>query len=384
MTWRARASTRRRCPDMYRSGPGGPTSTRSAVVNSAYRPVVFWNGRADSLWALNVVVAESPTTLNGNRLRTAHQIADRYSGALRSRVRDALWAPGHRRRSTSYRRTASRVLRPCHLPTTTRSHLRRQPLPRLRTRRGQRPLRRKARTQVEDERRKPKAMVTRILVNWAKAIAAYEYKLNSTKSAFDKFVAAGPGSGVISAAAKRGARLFVGKAGCVDCHLGPQFTDDQFHNIGVPQTGVTVPLVADCPMGNLGCDCSPNRGEVRTLGRVRRPAAPQVEGRNRWLRTGRWSGQPGDHSRDSYVQRAADRRPQGGVANAEPAQRRVDRALHARRALRHAGGRDLALQHRRSERRRRGGEPGRRRGADQAADAHRLPRSRISSRFWRR
>ena len=45
-TSRAPASTRRRSPGTYRSAPGGPTSTRSPMVNSAYRPVVFWNGRA--------------------------------------------------------------------------------------------------------------------------------------------------------------------------------------------------------------------------------------------------------------------------------------------------------------------------------------------------
>ena len=80
-------------------------------------------------------------------------------------------------------------------------------------------------------------MVTRILVNWAKAIAAYEYTLISVDSHFDEFVAAGARLHAISAAAKRGARLFVGKAACVDCHAGPQLTDELFHDIGVPQTG---------------------------------------------------------------------------------------------------------------------------------------------------
>ena len=60
-------------------GAGWTDVNALAVVNSAYRPVVFWNGRADSLWALNVVVAESPTTLNGIDC-AAHQIADRYAG----------------------------------------------------------------------------------------------------------------------------------------------------------------------------------------------------------------------------------------------------------------------------------------------------------------
>ena len=41
----------------------------------------------------------------------------------------------------------------------------------------------------------------------------------------------------LSDAAKRGALLFYGKAGCAQCHSGNLLTDQQFHNIGVPQLG---------------------------------------------------------------------------------------------------------------------------------------------------
>ena len=33
----------------------------------------------------------------------------------------------------------------------------------------------------------------------------------------------------------RGFRLFTGKAGCVLCHVGWRFTDDRFHDIGLPE-----------------------------------------------------------------------------------------------------------------------------------------------------
>ena len=93
-----------------------------------------------------------------------------------------------------------------------------------------------------------RTIVNRVLANWGKAIAAYEYQLISVDSPFDQFVSAGPGLGRRSpAAAKRGARLFVGKAACIDCHSGPQLTDEQFHNIGVPQTGLAVPTTSLCP-----------------------------------------------------------------------------------------------------------------------------------------
>ena len=285
-------------------GAGWTDVNALAVVNSAYRPVVFWNGRADSLWALNVVVGESPTTLNGNRLRTAHQIADRYArfyddvfkerfGPLDIAAINKLPANG-KPTVPAYDNLIcdDKVMDRC------RPHCDDNPD----DDKDMIPCDERPEPEWDVEQKKPKAMVTRILVNWAKAIAAYEYRLNSSESAFDEFVAEGPGSGVISAAAQRGARLFVGKAGCVDCHFGPQFTDDQFHNIGVPQAGITVPLLADCPTGNADCDCSPSGsrcapwGAYDGLRRLRSKA-------NRWLRTGEWSGQPADLSRDSYLER---------------------------------------------------------------------------------
>lgn len=274
-------------------GAGWTDVNALAVVNSAYRPVVFWNGRADSLWALNVVVAESPTTLNGNRLRTAHQIADRYA-----RFYDDVFA--------------SRFL-PLDIAAISALPANGKPSATMTSDYDKLPGSDAPDPDPSVEQANPKAMATRILVNWSKAIAAYEYRLNTRNSPFDKFVAEGPGSDQIPAAAKRGARLFVGKAACVDCHLGPQLTDDQFHNVGVPQAGVTVPLLTDCPASpnplDSPCDCeSPTAlrcapwGAYDGLRRLRDTTVGSPT-RNRWLRTGAWSGQPDDHSRDGYVQR---------------------------------------------------------------------------------
>ena len=86
-------------------------------------------------------------------------------------------------------------------------------------------------------------VVTQVLVNFGKAIAAYENKLVSLEAPFDRFVHEGKDSTAISPAAKRGARLFVGKASCIDCHNGPMLTDKGFHNIGIPQVGDHVPTL---------------------------------------------------------------------------------------------------------------------------------------------
>jgi cytochrome c peroxidase len=69
----------------------------------------------------------------------------------------------------------------------------------------------------------------------AEAIAAYERTVVSTNSAFDKYVLGD--AKAMDEAAVRGMALFKGKARCVLCHNGPNFTDNQFHNLGVPQAG---------------------------------------------------------------------------------------------------------------------------------------------------
>ena len=69
----------------------------------------------------------------------------------------------------------------------------------------------------------------------AKAIAAFERTLISTNSPFDRSIAGD--TTALSASAQRGLDLFQGKARCVLCHNGPNFTDNKFHHIGVPQTG---------------------------------------------------------------------------------------------------------------------------------------------------
>lgn len=65
----------------------------------------------------------------------------------------------------------------------------------------------------------------------ARAIAAYERTILSGNSAFDRFRAGDPAA--LSAPAQRGLALFRGKAGCAACHAGFNFTDENYHNIGV-------------------------------------------------------------------------------------------------------------------------------------------------------
>ena len=69
----------------------------------------------------------------------------------------------------------------------------------------------------------------------ADAIAAYERTIISTDSPYDRF-ARGKTS-AMNDAQRRGLELFRGKARCILCHNGSNFTDNGFHNTGVPQVG---------------------------------------------------------------------------------------------------------------------------------------------------
>jgi len=65
-----------------------------------------------------------------------------------------------------------------------------------------------------------------------KALASYVRSLVSPPTRFDAWI---DGNGdALSSAELRGFRLFTGKAGCVLCHAGWRFSDDRFHDIGLP------------------------------------------------------------------------------------------------------------------------------------------------------
>jgi len=77
-----------------------------------------------------------------------------------------------------------------------------------------------------------------ILVDVAKALAAYQETIVSGRTPFDRFRNAlekGDRTGIAAypAAAKRGLKWFVGKGKCNVCHFGPNFTNGEFHNVGL-------------------------------------------------------------------------------------------------------------------------------------------------------
>ena len=97
----------------------------------------------------------------------------------------------------------------------------------------------KAWQQLSSEQRNA---INQVFVNFGKAIAQYETGLIAVNSPFDQFAkkviagtpipqALGDGFGESEL---NGLRLFVGPGNCISCHIGAHFSDQQFHNIGLP------------------------------------------------------------------------------------------------------------------------------------------------------
>ena len=94
--------------------------------------------------------------------------------------------------------------------------------------------------------------------NVAKAIAAYERTLVATHSPFQRYV--NGNKKALSAAAKRGFDVFRHKGMCITCHTPPLLTDNNFHNIGVPQVG---PLKEDDGRAAITKDAN-DKGKFKT------------------------------------------------------------------------------------------------------------------------
>lgn len=79
----------------------------------------------------------------------------------------------------------------------------------------------------------------------ANAIAAFEsIAWRADDSPFDQFLRGDKGA--LSAAQRKGMKLFYGKAQCVSCHSGKFQTDHDFHAVAIPQIG---PGKGDGPEG---------------------------------------------------------------------------------------------------------------------------------------
>lgn len=87
----------------------------------------------------------------------------------------------------------------------------------------------------------PDAEVNRVSIE--RALATYQRTLVSPETSFDRFIAGDQHA--LTPTELAGFDLFVGSAGCVSCHVGWRFTDNRFHDIGLPGDDPGRGVIAD-------------------------------------------------------------------------------------------------------------------------------------------
>lgn len=205
-------STPRHSPTLYNIayGAGLPPADGRPVYGAVATP---WDGRYDSAWALVADVFEFGATQGTDRAHIALRVFMKHRAEYEAMVGKAL--PDFESKDNVsgkyvYPRHGSPTLGGgCWYGAPTCNDM--VALPPSAT--------------VRDE-------INEIFVNSGKALGAFMRRLRSASSDYDRWIAGD--SSAMSLAAQRGLRLFVGKAECIMCHSGPNFTDWQFHNIGVP------------------------------------------------------------------------------------------------------------------------------------------------------
>jgi cytochrome c peroxidase len=181
----------------------GTTARRTMpIAGTAHSPWLFWDGRSDSQWSQALGPLESAVEHGGDRTQYAHYIAAKYRSEY-----EVLF--GKLPRLTGL---------PAHAGPSSK-------------------VGRKAWLALSESRRDE---ITRVYANIGKTIAAFERTIDFREARFDRYVEAElsgvphTGASSFTPDEEAGLRLFIGKAGCVNCHNGARLTDDHFHNTGVP------------------------------------------------------------------------------------------------------------------------------------------------------
>jgi cytochrome c peroxidase len=181
-----------------------------SLWNVSWNRWFFWDGRADSLWSQALQPIENPREQAATRLQAAHLVLE--DPALRAAYERVFGPAPDLSDASRFPPRGS----PLALPPGSALHA--------------------AWTSMAEA---DQVVVNRVYSNLGKSIAAYERQLVSRRSPFDVFVEGLKTKDpekmkALSPQARQGLKLFIGKANCRLCHVGPNFTDGEFHNIGIP------------------------------------------------------------------------------------------------------------------------------------------------------
>jgi len=190
-----------------------------SILDVGHAKILMWDGRIDSLQRQVLSVFESPLEGNSSRLFFAQEIARRYASQYQALFgSDPAVVLGADYPQPAVTGTGCQMaLTTSTTPTEECTNGTRSGVP--------------GTPDYDALNEAQQQAVTTIALNAGKAIAAYERQLSCGASRFDAFMHGDESA--LSAAEQRGAALFVGKGKCADCHTGPFFSDQKFHNVGL-------------------------------------------------------------------------------------------------------------------------------------------------------
>jgi cytochrome c peroxidase len=277
-------------------GSGWTARRAPSLLDVAQAKLVAWGGRHSTLFGQIFAPLENPLEMNTSRLYVARYLFDHYKDDYESvfgkRALDAL-RDSHRFPIIPANLTG------CSL-TREMPHPRAQPPDALYSCHGMPG----DRAEYDGMSKADQDLVTRVVANMGKAIAAYERTLRCGSSRFDRWVHGA--SDALSTSEQRGAKLFIGGGRCVTCHLGPYLTDQKFYNVGVEEkptrerifnhddrgAAVDLPLAAKDPLGSRGPYSDGDDGRVPASvpseyeGAFRTPGLRCVSQRPSFMHTG--------------------------------------------------------------------------------------------------
>jgi cytochrome c peroxidase len=194
-----------------------------ALLDVAFAPLYNWDGRRDALWNQALGVMESNREFNSSRLFVAQQLIRLHKAEYEAvfgempPFDDALRFPQLTAETTGCVEvtTSQGATFQCRgVPGDGADY--------------------DAMTAADQQ------LVTVAAVNAGKALGAYLRQLRCGPSRFDQWLDGDERA--LSASEQRGAAMFVGRAGCAECHGGPRLTDDAFHNVGLSPAIVAVAI----------------------------------------------------------------------------------------------------------------------------------------------
>lgn len=200
-------------PTKLGEGIGQTPRHTPSLLNVAYYHWFDWDGRVDSIWAQAFGPLESPEEMGFSRAELAHLFAadDELSAAY-----EAIFGEFP------------------DLSDQTRFPRRARPVPDD----PEHP----DHSAWEDMSAEDQQTINRVASNITKSLGAYLRLLVQKDAPFDAWAKslldgsktpADTAPGTMKIEAQRGLKLFLGKAGCIRCHIGPNFSDSAFHNLAL-------------------------------------------------------------------------------------------------------------------------------------------------------